>query len=111
MNKQIEFEARRICLRNGVDDPETCRSVAQSIAYRQYLDLIEPWLKLKRDIYSFSMPKITIFLDGDALPKYEYEFSEQQKTTLVQIDNVINAIAKEYFTDSPAPLPEPPTEA
>ena len=65
--------------------------------HRSYMESIQPFLKIKSDIYAISMPTIIITTDGVTRA---YEFNEQQKKLLAQVDEFLDSAKKRYNADA-----------
>lgn len=77
-------------------------------ARRDFLKEIEPFLKLKTEIYSITLPRITVYRDGRV--ETQYLFSERQREILDMCDEMIEAIRVRYEPPtSPARPPRPPS--
>ena len=61
-----------------------------------FLECINPFLKIKCDIYAVSLPTITITEKGDIT--HEYKFTPEQQTTLKHVDKAITSIQKSHKT-------------
>lgn len=60
---------------------------------KEYRQTIEPYLKIKSDIYNLSMPDILVFKTG---VEYRYKFSDETKKTLSLIELTLSDLAIKY---------------
>ena len=61
---------------------------------RAYIRAIQPYLDMKYRVYSVTMPKIIIHVDGRI--EHEYDFTDDQKTQLALADEIIEEIKKSF---------------
>jgi hypothetical protein len=85
------FEARRICDERDLE-PGSVERIAHALRWRAYQDAIQPYIKLKCRLFNFKMPKYILHSDGHS--ETVVEWTEDEKATLAQIDELIAAEAK-----------------
>jgi len=86
------FEALRYCDRHDITDRESFERVEHSIRFRAFQEAIQPFIRMKCSRMNFKMPKRIIYADGSS--ETEYEWTEEEKALLAQIDELIAAEAK-----------------
>ena len=79
-------EINKIPLPASSDSPVQC----QVMRHREYIKAIQPYIKIKTDIYNMTIPNMLIHKDGTV--EYEHNFTEQQELILNQIDECVEAI-------------------
>ncbi len=57
---------------------------------RHYLEAIEPYQKMRYELYSMTLPTTTIYPDGRI--EHDYNFTDQQKETLRLADEAMEMI-------------------
>jgi hypothetical protein len=87
------FEARRICDERELE-PDSLEKIAHALRWRAYQDAIQPYIRLKCRLFNFKMPKYILHADGRS--ETIVEWTEDEKATLAQIDELIAAEAKRY---------------
>jgi hypothetical protein len=80
------FEARRICDERELE-PESFEKVHHYLRFRAFQDAIQPFIRMKCRLLNLKMPKRIIYADGHS--ETEYEWTEDEKALLAQIDELI----------------------
>jgi hypothetical protein len=85
------YEARRICDERDLE-PESLEKIAHVLRFQAFQGAIQPFIRMKCRLMNLKMPKRTIYADGRS--ETEYEWTEDEKALLAQIDELIAAEAK-----------------
>lgn len=72
-------------------NPVDCKVIRQ----RQFLEAIEPYQKIKVDMYKLAIP--TIICKPGGVAEYKYNFTDEQQRTLDQLDKLIEAARYKYL--------------
>jgi hypothetical protein len=101
----IECEARRICDERGITDWDSFVKICAALRHREFMQAIEPYLKLKTRLYnSRHLERIVIEREG-AIPRYEYkQFSPEVESALAHIDEMIDREALRWGVRSASNL-------
>lgn len=86
------YEALRYCDRHEITDRESFARVEHSIRWNAFHEAIQPFIKMKCQLFNFKMPKYILHADGRC--ETIVEWTEDEKKTLAQIDELIAAEAK-----------------
>lgn len=86
------FEALRYCDRHEITDPESFARIEHSIRFRAFEEAIQPFIQMKCGLFNFKMPKRILHTDGRS--ETIVEWTDDEKKTLAQIDDLIAAEAK-----------------
>jgi hypothetical protein len=65
------------------------------IRQRQFLEAIEPYIKLKVDMHNLALPVIIAKPDGEI--EHTYNFTDEQLRTLDQLDELIENARSKYL--------------
>lgn len=63
--------------------------------HRDYMNAIQPMIRMKQRIYATNIP--VIIIEPGGIIRSEYRFDENQKSVLEYADIMINMMKKAYF--------------
>lgn len=100
--RRLYAEAMRIADERGYTSAEGFERLFKSLCHREWQQVIQPWLKLKADVYAARIPTKMWMVDGGPL-QVEYEpLSPVIQEHLAQIDEAIQSEARRYgLADQP----------
>lgn len=101
--ERIYFDALRHCDKYGIEGENGLRQVMGALAHRAFLEAIERFIKMKRQITALHMPQYRLYADGqfECIPQ---KLSPKEQEIMDQLDELIEIAWQRYSPPQAAGL-------